>query len=127
MKYVKTFESFTDNSGTLAWTVDGYCGAYAATYKALHPESQLWGILDKTYKPSPTIQHYFIEDDGKFFDGAGKKSLKDFEKKYRGMAVKIEDSGFEKGKSEDDYTDLPEWGVDKTIEKALKNEIRKDI
>ena len=108
-------------SAKLEWTVDGACGMFASTFKEVNSKVTIMGILDMKYKPKPTIQHYFLELDGKYFDGEGAKSLKDFEKKYNGIAVKINDEGFEFGKDENDYSDLPEWGIDNNIKKSIEN------
>lgn len=93
-------------------SVDGQCGIFAYTYKKLNPKSEIFGILDLSYKPKPTIQHYFIKDGNEFFDGSGIKTLKEFKKQYRGTSIKVNDSGVEDGKDEDDYSDLPDFGFD---------------
>jgi hypothetical protein len=128
MKHIKTFESFLFESinqsllrANLTWTIDGSCGLFASTFAKLFPNASVYGILDKSYKPKPTMQHYFVELNGEYFDGGGTKSLATFEKTYGGTAVKVNQDGLEAGKSEDSYSDLPEWGEDPLIAKALKS------
>jgi hypothetical protein len=107
-------------SSNLGWTVDGGCGIFAYTFKEVFPKANIMGILDKKYKPKPTMQHYFIEMDGKYFDGEGEKTIKEFESQYKGIAIKVDNDGFEKGKDEDDYSDLPDWGSDNSIKKSIE-------
>jgi hypothetical protein len=107
-------------SAKLEWTVDGACGVFAASFNETFPKSNVMGILDKTYGPKPTIQHYFIELNGKYFDGEGEKSLTDFERKYGGISVRINNKGFEFGKEENDYSDLPDWGSDISMKREIE-------
>jgi hypothetical protein len=130
MKHILSFNEFLNEnlisklkSAELEWTVDGSCGMFASTFSEIVPKSNVIGILDKKYKPNPTIQHYFIELGGKYFDGEGEKTLKNFEKKYGGVAVKINDEGYEFGKEESDYSDLPEWGLDTNIKQEIEKYI----
>jgi hypothetical protein len=101
-------------------SVDGECGIFAATYKKLNPKSEVFGILDISYKPKPTIQHYFIKDKNLYFDGSGVKTIKDFENLYNGIAIKVNNEGYEEGKTEDEYSDLPDFGFDTRYEKIMK-------
>jgi len=107
-------------STNLEWTVDGACGIFAYTFKEVFPKVNIMGILDKKYKPKPTMQHYFIEMNGKYFDGEGEKTIKEFENQYGGTAIKVDDDGFEKGKTDNDYSDLPDFGSDKAIKKSIE-------
>ena len=68
--------------------------------------------LKERFTPSESDKQIARKFGKEFFDGSGIKTLKEFEKQYRGTSIKVNDSGVEDGKDEDDYSDLPDFGFD---------------